>query len=98
MQGIATIHDGRTCRIKVDGRLAGIWVGELRSIMFRHKPHSPIEIDITEVTFVDEEGEHLIEWMHQTGARFRCGGEFSDLLCKRLAIPTFEMPGFRPGA
>lgn len=74
----------------------GIWVDELRTVMLRHNPYSKIGIDITDVTFADEEGEELLLWIHRIGGRFRRGGAFSDFLCRRLAIPTVDFQEFYP--
>jgi hypothetical protein len=90
MVRISTNLDEETLRVKVEGRLVGRWVDELRSVIFQSGAHSSIEIDLTEVTFVDEKGEHLLAWIHRLGGQFRCSGAFSEFLCKRLGIPTIQ--------
>jgi anti-anti-sigma regulatory factor len=63
--------------VRLEGRLAGPWVNELESTwhavnMGTGDGH--IGIDLTDVTFVGEDGKVLLESMHSLGAKLKAGG------------------------
>jgi hypothetical protein len=63
--------------LKLEGRLAGPWVGELERSWRALKDDSrdkPVTVDLYEVTFVDAEGRKLLGWMYEQGARLRTFG------------------------
>jgi hypothetical protein len=63
--------------LKLEGRLAGPWVGELERSWRAVKEDSqdkPVMVDLCEVTFVDAEGRKLLSWMYEQGARLRTFG------------------------
>jgi hypothetical protein len=63
--------------LKLEGRLAGPWVGELERSWRAVKGDSrdkPVMVDLCEVTFVDAEGRKLLSWMYEQGARLRTFG------------------------
>jgi len=63
--------------LKLEGRLAGPWVGELERSWRAVKDDSrdkPVMVDLCEVTFVDAEGRKLLSWMYGQGARLRTFG------------------------
>jgi len=63
--------------LKLEGRLAGPWVGELERSWRAAKDDSrdkPVTVDLCEVTFVDAEGRKLLGWMYEQGARLRTFG------------------------
>ena len=67
-----TVHeDGTLCRLELAGRLGGPWVAETehawRSSSCSDKQ---IEVDMRQVTAVDDAGRDLLSAMHQAGARF----------------------------
>jgi hypothetical protein len=68
-----TIHDNaQELRLKLEGRLGGLWVDELRQCW--HTARSTTAgrdtvLDLDEVDFVCPEGESLLEEMHQEGVR-----------------------------
>ena len=54
---------------KVEGRIAGEWVGELERAWIEEAGRSkPIKVDLTGVTFVDEEGKKLLGRMAEHGS------------------------------
>lgn len=59
------------------GRLAGPWVGELRSFWKQTRERTsrarPI-IDLSDITFIDEDGENLLAEMQKAGAEFVVSG------------------------
>jgi len=68
---------GDRVTLKVYGRLADGWVGELescwRSARMEH-PGGKILVDLTHVTFIDDKGRSLLERMHRDGATFAAAG------------------------
>ncbi|MGD1093663.1 MAG: hypothetical protein ABSB35_16950 [Bryobacteraceae bacterium] len=63
--------------LKVCGRLAEGWVGELeqcwRSARATH-PASRLSVDLRGVSFIDQAGESLLNLMYRDGATFLAGG------------------------
>jgi hypothetical protein len=71
-----TVHrDGGQCRLELSGRLCGPWVGETETV-WRSAACSgeEIEVDIREVTGLDDAGYMLLAAMHEAGARFAAQG------------------------
>jgi hypothetical protein len=76
MLRITVDKDGSLCRLKLAGRLGGPWVPETekawRSALC--SATKQIEIDMKEVTAVDDDGRELLVSMHQAGARLVAQG------------------------
>jgi hypothetical protein len=71
-----TLHqEGRQCRLELVGRLCGPWVPEAenawRSVQCST---NEIEVDMRDVTGVDNAGRDLLAAMHQAGARLIAKG------------------------
>ena len=75
MLRITVQEHGTLWRLHLAGRLAGAWVAETENT-WRSAPVSgrPVEIDIREVTGIDEAGRCLLQAMNQAGARFIAKG------------------------
>jgi hypothetical protein len=88
MLRITVQEDGPVWRLHLAGRLAGAWVAETEN-MWRAASVSgkPLEIDMREVTGIDEAGRCLLRAMNQAGARFIARGVamkalVEDMTCK----------------
>ena len=71
-----TVHeDGALWRLHLAGRLEGPWVAETENT-WRSAPVSGrrVEIDMRDVTWIDETGRCLLHAMNQAGARFIAKG------------------------
>jgi len=71
-----TLHqDGNQCRLELSGKLYGPWVGETETV-WRSAACSGerIEVDMREVTGVDDAGYKLLAAMHEEGAGFVAQG------------------------
>jgi hypothetical protein len=71
-----TLHqDGGQCRLELSGKLYGPWVGETEAV-WRSAACSGkrIEVDMREVTGVDDAGYKLLALMHEAGADFVAQG------------------------
>jgi hypothetical protein len=85
MLRITVQEDGAQCRLQLSGRLAGAWVAETE-ITWRSAPVSgrPVEIDLREVTGIDEAGRCLLQAMNQAGARFIAKGVAIEALVEEI--------------
>jgi hypothetical protein len=77
--------------LKLEGRLVGPWVDELKTTVLQTNASSlPLEIDVSGLTFADDEGEKALSWLHRMGAHFQGKGLFTKCLFERLKIPLFS--------
>jgi len=53
---------------KLEGKLAGAWVNELRSCWEQIGEGAAIRVELAEVSWVSEEGKALLGEMHRSGA------------------------------
>jgi hypothetical protein len=86
-----TVHeDGTLCRLELAGRLWGPWVAETEkawhSALSSHTKQ--IEIDMKDVTAVDDKGRELLTSMHQAGAHLVAQGVEMTLVSALSAWPT----------
>jgi hypothetical protein len=69
-----TVHDKPgTLTFRLEGRLAGPWVGELEecwrgTLVSRREPI--LRVDLTEVTSIDAAGQACLAVLHRQGAEF----------------------------
>jgi hypothetical protein len=77
MLRITAIRDQRPVTVRLEGRLAGPWVEELRmwweAECVTRDAGAPC-VDMTDVCFVDAEGRALLEWMVRQGVELRAHG------------------------
>jgi hypothetical protein len=77
MLRITTQNHETETKFIVEGRLAGPWVAELercwQSAISIH-PCSPIQVDLTAVSYVDGEGKELLTRMRTDGAEILVTG------------------------
>lgn len=80
VQGVGTLW-----RLQLSGKLAGAWVAEAENT-WRSEPvsGSPAEIDIREVTGIDEAGRCLLRSMNEAGARFIAKGVAMEALIEEI--------------
>lgn len=77
--------------LKLEGRLVGPWVNELINTIWRTDGwRLPLEIDVADLTFVDEDGKNALYWLHRMGARFHGKSPVSEYLFERLNIPLYS--------
>jgi hypothetical protein len=90
-----TIHeDGRVCRLALAGRLGGPWVAETEHAWRSSScPDKQIEVDMRQVTGVDDAGRELLSAMHQAGARLVAEGVAMTALVQEI---TGEITGKQP--
>jgi len=62
---------------ELEGKLAGPWVKELELCWHSAagtQQISPVRVDLSSVTFIDEEGKELLKKMYQEGAKLVATG------------------------
>ncbi len=74
MLRITIEKNSRATTFRLEGRLTGPWVEELERV-WRSSIADPgvgcISVDLTDVTFVGEEGKKLLEQMYGQGAKLK---------------------------
>jgi hypothetical protein len=85
MLRITVQEEGSLRRLQLSGRLVGAWVAETENT-WRSVPASggPVEIDMREVTGVDEAGRRLLRAMNQAGVRFIAKGVAMEALVEEI--------------
>jgi hypothetical protein len=85
MLRITVQEDGAPWRLHLAGRLAGAWVAETENT-WRSAPASGrrVEVDLREVTWIDEAGWRLIQAMNQAGACFIAKGVAMEALVEEI--------------
>jgi hypothetical protein len=85
MLRITVQEDGSLWRLHLAGRLAGAWVAEAETT-WRSAPFcgKPLEIDMRDVTGIDEAGRCLLRAMNQAGARFVAKGVAMEALVEEI--------------
>lgn len=84
-----TVDDhGATLNLKVEGRLAGVWVTELEQCWRSWSSRSPnkaIAVDLTGTEIVDLAGRYLLTLMHQRGVTFTARTPYMSALVAEIA-------------
>ncbi len=77
MLKITTVTNAESTVLRLEGRLAGLWVQELdrcwNSTVGTTTNH-PLIVDLSAVTYVDSDGKDLLKKMHRQGARLVASG------------------------
>lgn len=69
MLKITVQKDASPITLKLEGRIAGQWVDELeRAWLAEADRNKSMKIDLSGVTFVDEEGKKLLGWFFEQGS------------------------------
>ncbi len=87
MLRITTIDNGPTTTFRLEGRLVGDWVAELERCCISIKTADPtrkLEIDMSDVEFIDEKGEALLERWYLDGAELYGGDTFIESIIARI--------------
>jgi hypothetical protein len=68
-------EDGALCRLELAGKLGGPWVAETEHVWRSSScADKQIEVDMRQVTGVDDAGRELLSAMHHAGARLVAEG------------------------
>ncbi len=87
-----TIHeDSNVCRLELAGKLEGPWVAETEKAWSASvRPDQKIEIDLRQLTSVDDEGRGLLAAFHRSGACFIVEGVWMTALLGDLTSQSCE--------
>jgi hypothetical protein len=87
-----TIHgDGKVCRLELAGRLEGPWVAETENAWRASlHPDRKIEVDLRQLTWVDNAGRDLLAAIHRAGACLIGEGVWMTALIGDLASPPCD--------
>ena len=87
-------HDASsTTWLRVEGRFVGAFAEDTKAMMVRCKLPSHLVVDLSEVMFVDAEGEEVLLWLARIGAQFVANSCYSLDVCQRLHLPSFQESG-----
>jgi hypothetical protein len=87
-----TIHeDGKVCSLELAGKLEGPWVAETETVWRTSlRPDRKIEVDLRQLTGVDNAGRDLLAAIHRAGACFIGEGVWMTALIGDLASQPCE--------
>jgi hypothetical protein len=72
----------------LQGQLAGPWVAEFKSAWDKAPAHQKCVVDLTDVTFIDEDGARVLCAMKESGVRFVARGVDTQYLLDDLKRKT----------
>jgi len=85
------LHDSsNTTMLRVEGRFVGAFAQDTRAMLLRCKLKSTLVVDLSEMTFVDAEGEEVLSWLAQIGVRFVATSCYPIDVCERLQLPILK--------
>jgi len=87
-------EDGKT-RMKIAGRLGVECAEEVKREVLRCGDPNRLAVDLSEVTFIQNNGEEVLAWLGNIGARFIADGFYCLDICERLRLPILKGNGSR---
>ena len=87
MLKITLLDSAREMRFRLEGKLSGLWVGELRQCWTTASSTTAgrrTVVDLREVDFVDDDGEALLGDMHQGGVELHASTPFIRSIVDRV--------------
>ncbi len=73
--------------LRLEGKLTGPWVGELERAWTNSQAEAqgaPYVVDLSEMTFVDAEGQKLLAQMHRQGVKLKTSGCMNRSIVERI--------------
>ena len=68
------------------GRLTAECSEEVKVLMEGQTSLGPLEVDLSEVTYIDHDGEELLRWLGKKGALFKSNMLYPRHVCERLHL------------
>ncbi|HSN05593.1 MAG TPA: hypothetical protein VLS44_11445 [Nitrospira sp.] len=98
MLKITSLRTGDSTRLILEGRLAGPWVGELERAWRDSKESTPgsLAVDLTGVTFIEQEGKGLLSRIWLDGAELLAAGCCSRSIVEDIRSAGRSNPSDRP--
>jgi len=81
---VKVLRSDDRCVIKLAGSLTGSWTEDLRCALVRT---SILEVDLRDVTFIDDKAEEELSRLRRMGATFQGEGGFVKETCRRVHFP-----------
>ena len=78
--------------IRILGRFVGHFAEEAKLLIARKKVPEKLTVDISDVTFVDLDGEESLTWLSKVGANFVAQSSYSLDVCDRLKLRLAGAP------
>ena len=73
--------------LKMEGSLVGEWAQEAKSLVTNGPVPKGLIVDLTDVSYVDSVGEHVLAWLASVGACFMAKAVYAASVCERLQLP-----------
>lgn len=77
---------GTSSIVRIQGRFVGHFAADAKVLIARRRVPSTLTVDISEVTFIDSNGEETLTWLSQVGAIFIADNSYSFDVCERLHL------------
>ena len=74
--------------IRLEGRLAGAWADDIRTIVARSDHGRRLLVDLREITFIDVAGEEVLSFLRRLAAEFVADTSYTLDICERLRLPV----------
>jgi len=77
---------GPEMTLRIEGRFVGHFAEEAKLLVTRQKAPAGLKVDISELTYVDANGEEALTWLGQIGAKFVAERSYALDVCERLDL------------
>ena len=101
MLRITTTREGEGTLVRLEGRLAGPWVAELRRWWETERAArgaGPTCVEMSDVAFISDDGKTLLEWMSREGVELRAHGCLTRAVRDDIVGCARRRANPRPGA
>ncbi len=90
------IHDASNATwLLLEGRFVSVFAKETRTAVTRCILKSKLVVDLSDVTFVDADGEEVLLWLGRVGAQFVGNSSYALDVCQRLHLPIVRRSRYR---
>ncbi len=77
---------GPELTVRIEGRFVGHFAEEARLLIARQKLPMGLKVDVSDLTYLDLQGEEALTWLAHIGARFIADTSYSLDVCERLGL------------
>jgi hypothetical protein len=86
-------HNGNGALIvRLFGRMVGPYAEDARNALAHLQLPASIQVDLSQLTFVDLFGEQLLVWLGRLGASFVADNVYARSVCERLQLCISDKP------
>ena len=76
--------------LRMSGRMAEGCLEEVENFVGFHGVLPEMLVDLSEITYIDREGEEVLCWLGQLGAKFTADNPYALHVCERLRLSIAE--------